>query len=242
MPERRKEKRTDASDRRSFPRPPLWLNLLLLALGMAGILFGRMHRDRVENRYSHVLTQEQRTPRDVNAMKEDLAKMNLTREQLQKELDGRMKFVQSLKSENFYLSIDTQARKFRFYYGDVVLREGDLTAGESRTIESKDGRSWTFIPLKGAFPIEAKVVDYAWRVPAWAYAMNGQPVPASPQVVRGGLGKYVLFLPNGYVIHTQPSEDSPLHGAKPGSFLVSEEDMAAIWPRIHMGQTQVYIF
>jgi hypothetical protein len=242
MPERRKEKRPDAPDRRTFPRPPLWLNLLLLALGMAGLLFGRMHRDRVSNRYAHVLTQAQRTPRDVKQMKEELAEMNLTREQLEKELDGRMKFVQSLKSENFYLSIDTQARKLRFYYGDVVLREGNLTVGGSRSIKVPDGRSWTFIPVKGAFPVEAKVVDYDWRVPDWVYVMNGEPIPKSPRVVHAGLGKYVLFLPNGYVIHTQPSEESPLKGAKPGSFLVSEEDLAAIWPRIHKGETQVYVF
>ena len=64
--------------------------------------------------------------------------------------------------------------------------------------------------------------------------------PARP-TIPNGLGKYVLFLPNGYVIHTPPSEESPLKGAKPGSYMVPEETLAAIWPRIHKG-TPVYIY
>ena len=47
-----------------------------------------------------------------------------------------------------------------------------------------------------------------------------------------GLGRYVIFLPNSYVIHSPPPPDSPLQGPKPGSFMVPEADLAAIWPRI----------
>ena len=219
-------------ERRSFPRPPLWLNLLLLLLGVAGFLYARYDRQRVSQRFAHVLAEEARTPADVKQMKEQLAELDLTREALQRELEGRMKFATSLKSENFYLSIDTKAHKLRFYYGDTVLREADLTMGETRTIQA-NGRTWTFIPLKGAFPVEAKIVNYAWRVPEWLD-------PARP-TIQNGLGKYVLFLPNGYVIHTPPSEASPLKGVKPGSYMVSEDTLAAIWPRIHKG-TAVYIY
>ena len=242
MPERRKEKRPEAPDRRRFPRPPLWLNLLLLALGLAGIAFARYHRNRVETRFADVLTQQQRTPVDLREMKEELATMNLTRQELEKELEGRMSFVQSLKSENFYIAVDTGAKKLRFYYGDTVLREGDITVGESKTIKGPSDKSWTFVPVKGSFKVEGKVVDHSWQVPEWVYAMNNQPIPASRPTIPGGLGQYVLFLPDGYVIHTPPSEASPLKGAKPGSFMVSEDDMRAIWPRIHKDKTQVYIF
>jgi hypothetical protein len=241
MPDRRHDDRPDRPDRRSFPRPPLWLNLLLLLLGIAGILLARQHRERVSREFSDVITREQSTPADVSKIKEELAEMDLNRESLKRELEGRMKFVGSLKSENFYLSIDTKARKLRFYYGDTVLREADITIGESKTI-SANGKTWTFIPLKGAFPIEAKLVDHAWRIPEWLYAMNGQPVPAERPLIRAGLGRYVLFLPNGYAIHTQPSEDSPLQGAKPGSYMISEDAIRAIWPRIVTRKTQVYIF
>ncbi|HUR80764.1 MAG TPA: hypothetical protein VM733_08355 [Thermoanaerobaculia bacterium] len=241
MPERRHQGRVDGTDRRSFPRPPLWLNLLLLILGIGGIVYARHHREQVSKQFASVIAEEARTPADVKKLKSEIADLDLNRGQLQKELDGRAKFLASLKSEDFYLSIDTKARKIRFYYGDTVLREDDVQIGESKEIAAGDKR-WTFIPLKGAFPVEAKLVSYAWPVPGWAYALRNEPIPAQQRVVPEGLGKYVMFLPNGYAIHTQPGADSPLQGPKPGSYMVSEDMMRAIWPRIHTGKTAVYIF
>jgi len=241
MPERRSEDRPEGRERRSFPRPPLWLNLLLLILGIGGVFFVRSHRERVSTEFSKVINEQQRTPSDVKRIKEELAEMDLTREALKRELEGRMKLATNLKQEDFYLAIDTKRAKLRFTYAGTTLRESDLTLGESKTFNA-DGKSWTFVPVKGAFPVEAKIVDYAWPVPEWVYAMKGQPVPSERPTLRDGLGKYVIFLPNGYVIHTQPSADSPLQGAKPGSYMVDEDTMRAIWPRIRPGNTQVYIF
>jgi len=240
MPERRHHGRPGAPDRRSFPRPPLWLNLLLLLLGIGGVLYARHHREQVSTRFARVIAEEARTPADVSKVKEELAEMDLSREQLRKEVEARSKFMASLKSENFYLSVDTKARKLRLYYGDTVLREADIVIGEGRTIKSGD-KQWTFIPLKGAFPVEAKLVNHAWRVPEWVYVARNEPIPAERPAIENGLGRYVIFLPNGYAIHTQPSADSPLQGPKPGSYMVSEDVLRAIWPRIHKG-TQVYIF
>ncbi|HEX2835023.1 MAG TPA: hypothetical protein VHW00_18560 [Thermoanaerobaculia bacterium] len=224
-----------------FPRPPLWLNLLLLILGIAGILYGRHHREEVAKTFASVIAEEARTPRDVRKAKEELAEMDLTRGNLEKELEGRMKFVSSLKSENFYLSIDTKTRKLRFLYGDTILREADVTIGESRNV-AVGGKSWTFVPVKGAFVVEGKAVDYAWRIPEWVYALRNEPVPEARPQINGGLGKYVLFLGNGYVIHSPPIAGSPLQGAKPGSYLVPEDVLTAIWPRIQSGKTAVYIY
>lgn len=241
MTERRKEERPDSPDRRTFPRPPLWLNLLLIALGVAGLLFGKYHRGRVSTRFAKVLAEEQRSPKDIKAMKEELAAVDMTREGLERELEGRGKFLQSLKTENFYLAIDTQQKKLRFYYGPNVLREGDITIGDAKTVKGKGG-SWTFVPLKGALPVQGKVVDHVWRIPEWVYIMNEQPVPESRPAIEGGLGKYVLLLPNNYVVHSPPVDASPLKGAKPGSFMASEADLRAIWERIEPGKTVVYVF
>ena len=238
---RRTHDRPGTPDRRSFPRPPLWLNLLLLFLGIAAILFAREHRERVSDRFADVIAKKSRTPADVEKLKDQLAEADLTRETLQRELEGRLKLAANLKSEDFYLSVDTQARKLRFYYGDKVLRETNVTIGEKRTVETS-GKKWTFVPVKGAFRVEAKIVDHYWRAPEWVYAMKDEPVPGNRPVIEGGLGRYVIFLPNGYVIHSPPVEESPLDGPKPGSYMVDEEMLRAIWPRIHKGTTQVFIF
>ena len=241
MSDRRHSDRPEGTDRRSFPRPPLWLNLLLIVLGAAGLLYARTQREQISKKFAHVIQQEQRTPEDVRRLKNELVETEVTRGTLQKELEGRMKLMTSLKSEDFHLSLDSRSRKIRFYYGDTVLREGDMVIGPEKKIEA-GGHTWTFVPLKGAFPIEAKLIDHPWHVPEWVYAMNGQPVPPERPTIPGGLGKYVLFLPNGYAIHTQPAEGSPLQGVKPGSYLVPDDFLRAIWPRIRAGKTQVYIY
>lgn len=241
MPERRSTSRPGAPDRRSFPRPPLWLNLLILLLGVAGVLFARYHRERVETRFAGVIAQEAVTPADAKKMKAELTEMDLTREALEKELESRMEFVGGLKSENFYLSIDTRSKKLRFYYGDTVLREADVTIGEQKSVTAGE-KSWTFLPVKGAFKVEAKLVGHDWEVPEWVYAMKGEPVPERRPTIDNGLGRYVILLGDGYAIHSPPSDDSPLDGAKPGSYMTSEDALAAIWPRIHKGKTQVYIY
>ncbi|HVR44701.1 MAG TPA: L,D-transpeptidase [Thermoanaerobaculia bacterium] len=241
-PDRRSEPRDDSSDRRQFPRPPLWLNLTVLAVALAGLALAHLHRKSVHENYADVLAQRLRTPDEVNRMKESLAEMDLSREQLVRELEGRKEMVEALSSDGFYLSVDSEAKTLRFHYGGTVLREADLEVGPPATFEDEaSGKSWTFVPVKGAFPIEGKIADHSWRIPEWVYVMNGEAIPGERPVMRHGLGRYVILLPHDYVIHSPPAEGSPLDGPKPGSVMIDEADLRAIWPRIHRG-TKVYIF
>ena len=240
--DRRSEPRPDSSDRRGFPRPPLWLNLLILGLAVAGIAFAQWHRSSVERQFSDVLTRQQSTPQEVNRIKEELAEMHLTHEELERELEGRLKQMEQLESENFYLSIDTEAKKLRLMYGDTILREGDIQLGARHNVATPDGtKSWTFIPVKGSFHVEGKIADHEWRIPEWLYVINDESIPESRPVVKHGMGEFVIQLPNGYTIHSEPTPESPLKGPKPGSIMASESDLRAIWPRITKG-TNVFIF
>jgi len=225
-------------ERRRSPRPPLWLNLLLLAIAAGTFVYAKHQRDEIDAKTALIFKRGESSPAELNRMREELAQMDLTREQLAKELDGRMDYVRSLEGSQFYISIDTAKRKMQFRLGRDVVRECDVAVGESRTIKA-NGKTWTFVPLKGGFTVLGKESDYVWTVPAWWFAMNHQ--PPEQRSVRNGLGHYVVVLRNNYVIHTPPPPDSPLQGPKPGSFMVPEADMAAIWPRISK-DTHVYIF
>jgi hypothetical protein len=241
MPERRKRARADAPDRRSFPRPPLWLNISLLLLAILGAGAAKLHRDRLDLRYYDLLRQSESTPVELARLRYELADMDVTRDELARELDSRMKYIESAQSELFYLALDINRSRLLLHFGDDVVREAALQVGPPATLRSDDGREWIFVPLKGAFTVRGKEIGAGWQVPPWLYTLNGSPAPENPPTVPNGLGRYVIHLPNDYVIHSPPAEDSPLKGPKPGSFMVAEEDLRAIWPRIDRN-TRVFIF
>lgn len=240
MSERRNTPRPGAPDRRSFPRPPLWLNLALLILALATFAYARYHREQVREKTARLFQSTPNSVDEINRLRDELASMELTQEQLAKELDGRMDYLRALEGEQFYISINTQAKKLEFRLGKDVVRVADVQVGPPLTVEAGE-KTWRFPPLKGGFNVDDKEIGYNWPVPEWFYAMNKQPVPQHRPVVENGLGKYVVFLPNNYVIHSPPPDESPLKGPKPGSFMVPEADLAAIWPRITKN-TRVYIF
>ncbi len=227
-------------ERRSFPRPPLWLNLLLLIIAAATFAYAKHQRNVVLEKTT-ALFHNENSPAELQRLRDELAQMDLTKDQLSKELDGRMQYMQSLQGEDFYISIDTAKKKMQFRLGKEVVREADVQIGEVKTVTSRSGKTWTFLPLKGAFNVVDTDDSYASPVSEWVYALRNEPAPAERPTVKNWLGHYVIFLPNNYVIQSPPPAGSPLQGPKPGSFMVPEEDLAAIWPRITK-QTRVYIF
>jgi len=200
-----------------------------------------VHRDKLDQQFDRLVSETDGAPLEVNRIRNELAEMDLTKEALEKELDSRITYLKSLKSEGFYISIDTQQKRFRLLYGNDVVRDSAVEIGPPATIEVTDDRKFTFAALKGTTHVESKAEGADWQVPEWMYAMNRQPVPATRPTVDNGLGEYVIYLPNNYVIHSPPPPDSPLKGAKPGSFMIPAEDLRAIWPRIS-GNTAVFVF
>jgi hypothetical protein len=238
--DRRSEERPQSPTRRSVRRPALWLNLVVLCAGLAALVGAHMHRRRLDVTFERIVRTQVSSPHQLANIRSDLASMELTRESLDRELVDRLEMARSFDAAEFYLAIDTSSRKLRLHFGPEIVRETDVVIGEPRVVTA-EGKSWQFVALKGGLTVIGKLVDQPWDVPPWAYAMRNAPVPDVPSSVPGGLGKYVILLPNGYVIHSPPSPESPLDGAKPGSFMIAEDQMLAIWPRIS-GATRVYVY
>jgi hypothetical protein len=217
------------------------LNLLLLVIAAATFAYAKHQRDVIDDKTSILFRHNANSPAELNRMRDELSQLDLTQAQLGREIDGRMQYQQSLQSEQFYISIDTQRKRLQLRLGPTVVREAGVQIGEAKTITSSTGKTWTFLPLKGGFSVTGKEEGYVWPVPEWVYAVRGEREPAARAVVPNGLGRYVIFLPNSYVIHSPPPAESPLQGPKPGSIMISEADLAALWPRI-TNQTRVYIF
>src|SRR6476646_5891369 len=103
---RRHTHRPDSKDRRSFPRPPLWLNLLLLIIAAATFAYAKHHRDEIRHQTDVLFRPTPANPMELNRVREELSDMDLNKGQLSKELDSRMQYLQSLKGEEFYIAID----------------------------------------------------------------------------------------------------------------------------------------
>ena len=218
------------------------MNLLLLAIAAATFAFARYQRNVIQTKSAILFQHGGGAAGDLNRIRDELSEMDMTQQQLAKELDAKLDFLATVNSEQFYISIDTRRKTMQLRLGKDIVREMPIELGEAKTITSKTtGKSWTFVPVKGAFSVTGKQMNGAWTVPEWLYAMNGQPPPAERPTIPNGLGRYVIGLSDNYLIHSPPPPESPLHGAKPGSIMASEQDLAAIWPRISTA-TRVYIF
>lgn len=225
---------------RKLPRPGSGTLLVLFLLLLVGGIAAAVHRRVLESDFQSRVARSRATPYEIKRIRHELADLSLNEKELANALDTRLKYLQASKRNEFYISIDTKKKGFSFHFADKTLRDAPVEIGPPRTVvEGK--KTWVFAPLTGSFSVENKVQDSTWRVPEWVYRMNGAKPPKSLPTVENGLGKYVIVLGNDYVIHSPPSPESPLKGPKPGSFMVPEADLAAIWKRIGP-ETRVYIF
>ena len=225
---------------RKLPRPSAGLLLVLfLVVGVAGVA-AAVHRRVLESKFESRVARSQATPFEIKRIRAELGGLELDEKALSAALDARLKLLAAAQRNEFYIGIDTKKRQFSFHFADQTLRDAPVEVGAPRTIEAGK-KSWTFAPLTGSFSVVGKSESGSWRVPEWVYRMNGEKPPRGLPTVNNGLGKYVILLGNDYVIHSPPPPDSPLKGAKPGSFMVPEADLAAIWKRIGP-ETRVYVF
>ena len=227
--------------RRKLARPPLALNLALLALALLGGAAALAHRRSVDAKLAALLAQDAAAPFEIKKIRRDLADLETDEASLSRELDTRLKYASAQKAQEFYLVLDRASRRFAFKFADKVVRDGCFDIGAPDAISDRRGSHWTFAPVTGAFSVQEKVEHADWKPPDWVYAMNREKAPANPPAVPEGLGRYVLQFSGGYVIHSTPPAYSPLKGAKPGSFMFSEQDLGAIWRRVSPG-TRIYIF
>jgi len=226
---------------RKLFRPSWVINGSLLVIAASLAAGATLHRRSVERRFAATVRQSAGLPSEIKKARQALIDLEADEKTLGAALDARLKYAQSVGSEDFYLVLDTVRKKFLFQNGKKVVRESTAEPGPIRAFEVGKKR-WTFPALSGAFSIREKLENADWKPPAWVYAMNGVHPPAELPSVHAGLGRYVLVLSGGEaVVHSPPPPESPLKGPKPGSVQVPEADLAAIWKRIGP-RTRVYVF
>jgi len=202
-------------DRRDLPRPSLLLNLVLLSAAVSALIFAARARVDIDADYARVFDKTSSGSPELNQVKAELAEMDLNKDALRSELDSRLAYIENRKTRDFFLSIDTAKNRISLNFGNDTVRDADIRIGEPIAIEGPNGKPLA-LSLKGAFTVTGK-----------------------QEGAESKLGRYVIFLPNDSAIHSPPA--SGLRRPKPGSFTMSEKDLAVIWDRI-TPETRVYIF
>ena len=161
-------------ERRSFPRPPLWLNLILLIAAGATFAWGYYQRADIDRRTALLFRRSATNPADLNHLRDELASMKMTREELSKELDARMSFLRTIQSEQFYIAVDTAQQKFYFRFGDDVARDAQAVIA--------------LRVVKGAYSVRGKdVMDGRYVIILQRNLTIGSSEPASIVIPQGDL-------------------------------------------------------
>lgn len=226
---------------RKLWRPPIAWILWLLLFGVALAAAAIVHRRHLDARFQELVVRGRSAPFEVQRIRRDLASMALDEKALERELEARLAAADAQESADFYLVLDTKAKKLSLRVGDRLVREAPLEPGAPRPILAASGEKLTPAPLSGAFTVRQKLENPDYKPPAWMWREAGRPAPSPLPEIRGGLGRYVVVLTDDAVLHSPSPPQSPLKGAKPGSFLTPEADLAAIWKRIGP-ETRVYVF
>src|SRR6185436_18742172 len=147
--DRRSEHRPGSPSRRTMRRPALWLNVLILCLGLTVLIGARQHRLQLDTKFERIVRTHAGLPYPIAKIRNDLAAMDLTRESLDRELKERLAMASSFEAAEFYLAIDTANRRLRLQFGPETVRETDVVIRQS-------------VPLKAAVTVIGTLVDQPW--------------------------------------------------------------------------------
>lgn len=158
-----------------------------------------------------------------------------------KQMAGALK---KLAPSGTYLVVDQTQNRLYTMNDDKIVRTAVCSAGSGMILKSYAGsKKWVFDTPRGVFKVRNKIPNPIWKKPDWAFAEEGKPIPKNPadRFESGTLGKYALYLEDGYMIHgtlyTRLLGRSVTHGC----IRLGPDDLQAVWDAAPIG-TPVYIF
>lgn len=152
--------------------------------------------------------------------------------------------LQKLAPTGTYVVVDQTQNRLYVMNDDKIVRTSVCSAGSGMVLKASSGsKKWVFDTPRGVFKVRNKISNPIWKKPDWAFVEEGKTIPTNPadRFESGTLGKYALYLEDGYMIHgtlyTRLLGRSVTHGC----IRLGPEDLQAVWDAVPIG-TSVYIF
>ncbi len=146
-------------------------------------------------------------------------------------------------SNELYIAVNPASNRLYLRRGQEELLAAIISTGTNDTLRYGK-RRWVFETPRGMMTVLRKKADPVWIKPDWAFLEKGEPVPPrdSPErIERGVLGKYMLDLGGGIMIHGTPHEDKLGRSVSHGCIRVGLADLQVLYDSVPVG-TRVYIF
>jgi len=176
-------------------------------------------------------------PSDPNASRKLVQKLNTQNKQYTNAID-------KLSPAGTYVVVDQTQNRLYIMNDDKIVRAAVCSAGSGMVLKaSGSSKKWVFDTPRGVFKVRNKISNPIWKKPDWAFVEEGKTLPTNPEdrFESGTLGKYALYLEDGYMIHgtlyTRLLGRSVTHGC----IRLGPEDLQAVWDAVPIG-TSVYIF
>ena len=176
-------------------------------------------------------------PASAAASKKLLAKLTTQKKQLAAGL-------QRLSPSGTYIVVDQTQNRLYLMNDDAIVRAAVCSAGSGMVLKASGSeKKWVFDTPRGVYKVRNKITNPIWKKPDWAFVEEGKPLPKNPEdrFESGTLGKYALYLEDGYMIHgtlyTRLLGRSVTHGC----IRLGPDDLQAVWDAAPIG-TPVYIF
>jgi len=152
--------------------------------------------------------------------------------------------LQKLAPSGTYIVVDQTQNRLYVMNDDKIVKTSVCSAGSGMILKDAGGKKkWVFDTPRGVFKVRNRIENPIWKKPDWAFVEEGKTIPKNPEdrFESGTLGKYALYLEDGYMIHgtlyTRLLGRSVTHGC----IRLGPDDLQAVWDAAPIG-TPVYIF
>lgn len=176
-------------------------------------------------------------------------KVRQTLQESQEENFRLQQTLQALKpvvdAQEVYLELDLEHDRLYVKMGTETLYDFPVVSGKGETQLQYTGEERDFSTPLGIREIRVKEENPIWYRPNWFWLEKGEPVPDEVELedraVPGALGKYRLYLGEGYSIHgTASGRIRPGHYSH-GCVRMNAADLAKVWQMTREG-TKVFIY
>ncbi len=152
--------------------------------------------------------------------------------------------LQRLRPTGTYLVVDTYRNRLHVYRDGELLRTAICSTGTGIVLrDPRTGREWVFDTPLGERIIETKRRNPVWAKPDWAFIEEGMLPPKDPneRFDDVSLGKYGLYMGDGYIIHGTLFKSLLGRRVTHGCIRLGDEDLEFVYNTTPIG-ARVFLY